>query len=368
MNQFFTKDESSSSLSSAPEQGRPSAVHLMLSEDEEDELETQDRSDSSFEQSDSSSDEEDSLSYNDSIGTFHTENRVSDWFANDQTESSGAPKSGGSSRPSKHRGEPDIPEKRGPGRPPNEPWSAEEEAVVRETMATQLHVQGHLRCSRETTRKLMEAFPHRTASAISNKWLSFRAKGSWDEWGGMAGKLRVNDAKGKVRVEVPDLNKDHKEDSGPFVEYEEDNDEDLNDSVAKRGSHRNLSRIQSKCTPEKAPVSSSRLPQLDTPAQSEAADAAEPSGSRRKRQFSKEHQPAPWSSQEVKALIRLTEGSKKTADIDFKKVAALLPDPSTRTERACKDYWVKHIRRAPGLSKGTLSNTFPFETPPPPRA
>lgn len=116
-------------------------------------------------------------------------------------------------------------------------------------------------------------------------------------------------------------------------------------------------------TEEQSPAPFSRLSQFDTLVQSEAAEASKP---RRKSQSTKEPRVSTWSPHEVEALTRLTQGFNRMADIDFKDVAARLPSPSMRTEKACKVFWARHVQ-SQQPDKGTLSNA-PDANFPVPRA
>lgn len=440
VHQLFVKDEPSLPLGNALEQDRSSVAHFMHSDDDEGELELhKDRSVSSSEESDSSSDDENPLCSHDSRRAFPAANRERgrsssssspDWDTENEVEGSDAPKKRGPGRPRKHQDDSGAPEKRR-----CEPWSAEEEALIREKMAMQLQMKGNLGFGHKTAMELLEIFPGRTASAITNKWSSLKTKDIWDDLGGPEGKVRSRDARGKVRVETPGLEKQYGGDSGSLTLYNDPNDDASDNREIKPGSHdmnslikngwppeqdrlltemmqsemqstgvaamsvppavqkrlarsfgrkeKSISRrwsyllgsatwggaekrkrkehvvgfIMAEAEPqnqteEQSSASSSRLPRSDTSMQSEAAEASEP---RLSSQSTKEPRASTWSPQEVEALTRLTQGSNRMADIDFKDVAARLPSVSMRTEKACKVFWARHVQpHRP--DKGTLSN------------
>lgn len=449
MHEVFVKDNSCSLLGDTFEKPRRSQALLIHSDDEEDELESYPKSShSSFEEREPSYNDKGSLSCDDSVGAFQIRKRERsqnssslspDWAAEDQAGSSDAQKERGPGQPSKEGGR-DVPKKRGPGMTPNEPWSAEEESVIRETMATQLQMDGHLRYSRQATTNLNEVFPRRTAAAIKNKWLSMRKKEIWDEWEVTRGETQVGDAKSKDIIEDPGSETHGEESSGSLMIDDDDDDGDSSYREGRRGLREKNSRDKKKWTPEQdlllsktmqsemqsagvehmsvpltvkkelarsfgrrekaisqrwlflsghntwdglkkwkkkkrnvvpvriksalqdegqAPASSSRLPHSEQPRRTEAAEASQ---SRRKIRPAKEHRTQVWSPQEIEILTKLTKGLNKREDINFKYIAAQLPDPSKRSEKACKTFWARRVESSQ-TSKGMLSNRPP---PPPP--
>ncbi|KAK7707592.1 hypothetical protein SLS64_007111 [Diaporthe eres] len=287
-----------------------------------------------------------------------------DWTAEDQAGSSDSPEGRGPRRPSE-QGEQDVPKKPGPGRPPNGPWSQEEEAVIRETMGAQLQMDGHLRYSRQATMELRECFPRRTTAAIKAKWLSMRTRDIWHEWEGTRGQTQVDDAKGKDLMEDPDLETHDENDSGSFMEYDEDESSDNEGRQVSNGlkkwKKRNMVPVLAKSALQEevqTPASSSRLPHSERPGQSEVAVASE---SRRKIRPAKEHRTQLWSPREIEILTKLTKGFNKWEDIDFKYIAAQLPDPSRRSAKACKSFWVRRVE--PSLSSKDKDPTHGDEAP-----
>lgn len=374
MHEVFVKDDSYPLLGNTLEERGPSRDLLNHFDDEGDELGLHKSSSrSSSNESELSSLDESSLSCGDSTGAFQIGKREScrnsfspspDWTAEDQAGSSDSPEGRGPRRPSE-QGEQDVPKKPGPGRPPNGPWSQEEEAVIRETMGAQLQMDGHLRYSRQATMELRECFPRRTTAAIKAKWLSMRTRDIWHEWEGTRGQTQVDDAKGKDLMEDPDLETHDENDSGSFMEYDEDESSDNEGRQVSNGlkkwKKRNMVPVLAKSALQEevqTPASSSRLPHSERPGQSEVAVASE---SRRKIRPAKEHRTQLWSPREIEILTKLTKGFNKWEDIDFKYIAAQLPDPSRRSAKACKSFWVRRVE--PSLSsKGMLSD---HEPPPP---
>lgn len=100
---------------------------------------------------------------------------------------------------------------------------------------------------------------------------------------------------------------------------------------------------------ERAPASYSRLLNHEIPRQSEGAVASEPQdeiGSTR------DYHASTWSPQEIKILTTLTRGLHRSVDIDFKHIAAQMPDPSRRTVDACRRFWERRVK-SPRPSQGT---------------
>lgn len=238
--------------------------------------------------------------------------------------------------------------------------------MVRETMSMQLGAHGHIAYSRKATMNLEEALPRRTTSAIRNKWLSLRTKETWDERTGTSGKTQVRDNEAKALIKDPDLETHDENDMGSMMEYDDDNDDEFSDRGGRRGLHdlnswkkaRNMVPVLTKSAPqeEKQAPESSSLPHPEWPEQPEATEASE---SRRKVRPAKEPHAQLWSPQEIEIVTTLTEGLNKMEEIDFKYIAAQLPDPFRRSEKACKSFWVRRVE--PRLSKGMISNY-----PPPP--
>lgn len=106
---------------------------------------------------------------------------------------------------------------------------------------------------------------------------------------------------------------------------------------------------------ERAPASYSRLLQPEILRQSEGAVASE---SQHEIGSTRDYHASTWSPQEIEILTTLTRGLHRSADIDFKHIAAQMPDPSRRTVDACRRFWDRHVKsRRP--SQGTLSNPAP---------
>lgn len=357
VHETFVKDASHSPLGNIVEKDRRSQASLSHSDDEENELGPyEDNPRSSSELSELSSDHGGSLSCGVSRGE-RCRNSFSpspDWVAEDQARTLDAPEGQGPGRPS-NQVERDAPKRQAPSRPPNELWSEEEEAMVRETMSMQLEAHGHIAYSRKATMNLEEALPRRTTSAIRNKWLSLRTKEIWDERTGTSGKTQVRDDKAKALI---------KDDLGSTVEYDDDNDDEFSDRGGRRGLHdlnlwkkaRNMVPVLTKSAPqeEKQAPESSSLPHPKWPEQPEVPEASE---SRRKVRPAKEPHAQLWSPQEIEIVTTLTEGLNKMEEIDFKYIAAQLPDPFRRSEKACKSFWVRRIE--PRLSKGMISIYYP---------
>ncbi|POS79282.1 hypothetical protein DHEL01_v202317 [Diaporthe helianthi] len=533
LHQLFIKNQSTPLSGNGLEQGQPCVVHLAQPDDDEDGLEPhQDIPPSSSEESDSSSDEEDFAPIADSDGDFggrqgeEPRSSVSispEWTTDEETGNLGTPKRRGVGRPSKHHVAPDGPEKRGPGRPKSKPWSAEEETLVREKMATQLKTQGDLILRLQTCMELLQVFPGRTKAAVKNKWLDLKMKdsredleerdrkagapeakakakknhgqdtGSWiksdaddgDEledaevsrgprnlsswvsntWTPEQDKLLSDRMKSEMQsagvtsMKVPPAlqeelaslfgrkttaicrrwrflaggcwngrekrkRENRKKDPVPSVDSENDDETKFDSPEVDRGSHEFVTQKKLVWTPERdrllvkkmkselksagvatmpvppalqrelgklfsvhektisrrwrlisetftssgsgqmkrkdeselprtpgkgegkaegiAPASSPQLQVSDDPGDSEGAEA---SGSRRK---SSPNKVSTWSAQEVEALTRLTKDLKSSGDIDFEEVAAQLPSPMTRTAKACKVYWHKHLQSSRG--------------------
>lgn len=237
--------------------------------------------------------------------------------------------------------------------------------MIRETMAKQLQIDGHLRYSRQSTMNLKEFFPRRTTAAIKAKWLNLRTRDIWDGWEVTRGQTQVGDAKGKVLMEDPDLETQDEKDPASFMEYDDDHDDESSDNECRRDSNglkkwkkRNMVSVLTKSALQEetqAPASSSRLPHSERPGQSEAAEVSE---SRRKIQPAKDHRAQLWSPPEIEILTKLTKGFYKWEDIDFKHIAAQLPDPFRRSEKACKSFWVRRVEPC-RRSKGMISNNDP---------
>lgn len=228
-------------------------------------------------------------------------------------------------------------------------------------MAAQLQIDGHLRYSRQATMNLKEFFPRRTTAAIKAKWLSMRTRNIWDEWEGTRGQTQVGAFKGKDRMEDTDLETHDEKDSGSFMEYDDDDDDESSDNEGRRGLNglkkwkkRNMVPVLAKSAlqeEEKAPASSSRPPHSERPGQAEVMGASE---SRRKIRPAKDHRAQLWSPPEIEIITKLTKGFNKWEDIDFKYIAAQLPDPSRRSAKACKSFWVRRVEPS-RPSKGMLS-------------
>ncbi|KAG6360841.1 hypothetical protein INS49_011908 [Diaporthe citri] len=380
LHEVFVKDDSNSLLANAPEERRPSRALQTHSDDEKNGLGPwKSSSRSSSKESELSSLNGGSLSCGDSTGAFQVRERERgrnsfspspDWAEEDQAGSSDSREEQGPGRPSK-QDERDVSKRPGSGRPPNGPWSEEEEAVIRETMATQLQIDGHLRYSRQATMNLKEFFPRRTTAAIKAKWLNMRTRDIWDEWKGTRGQTQVGDAKVKDLMEDPDLETHDEKHSGSFMEYDDDEDES-SDNESRPGSNglkkwkkRNMVPVLTKSAlqqEEQTPTSSSRLPYSERPGQSEVAGA---SVSRRKIRPAKEHRTQLWSPREIEILTNLTKGFNKLEDIDFKYIAAQLPDPFRRSEKACKSFWVRRVESCrPSKDKGpTRDDEAPVKVP-----
>lgn len=232
--------------------------------------------------------------------------------------------------------------------------------MIRETMAAQLQIHGHLRYSRQATMNLKEFFPRRTTAAIKAKWLSMRTRDIWDQWEGTRGQIQVGDAKGKDRTEDTDLETHDEKDSGSFMEYDDDDDDESSDNEGRRGSNglkkwkkRSMVPVLTKPAlqeEQRTPESSSRLPHSERPGHSMPGE----SESRRKIRPAKEHRTQLWSPPEIQILTKLTKDFNKWEDIDFKYIAAQLPDPSRRSAKACKSFWVRRVEPS-RPSKGMLS-------------
>lgn len=419
VHQFFVKNGSSLPSGNAMEQGRPPVAHMIHSDDDDDDgLEShKDKLASSSEESGSSSDEEDSLSSADSTRASHTGNRQRgrssfspspDWATEDDAGSSDAPKRRGPGRPRKHQGKSDAPDKRG-----HEPWSVEEEALIRETMAMQLQMKGNLGFSRKTAMKLLEVFPRRTTSAIKNKWLGLKLKDIWGDWGEAEGKVQARDAKGKVRIEDPDPRKHYEGDSGSMTVYNDADEDRFDDSEVKPGSHEMNSWIKNRWTPEQdrlltkrmhSEMQSAGVATMSVPKtvmkelgrsfgrkeksisrrwsylsgnstwggsdkrkktkrvvgsilariEPQGEESAPASQQAREDRPTKENRLLQWSPQEIETLDRLTKGIDKAADIDFKEILHQMPDPSRRTVAGCNVFWRRHIQPS-RIPRGRLS-------------
>lgn len=102
---------------------------------------------------------------------------------------------------------------------------------------------------------------------------------------------------------------------------------------------------------DNAPDSSSRLLHSKLPGQSEAAEASE---SRRKSRLAREPHAQLWSTQEIEVVTKLTQGLNKVEEIDFKYIAAQLPDSFRRSEKACQSFWARRVEPS-RLFKGVIS-------------
>ncbi|KAK7736403.1 hypothetical protein SLS63_003381 [Diaporthe eres] len=201
--------------------------------------------------------------------------------------------------------------------------------------------------------------------SIKAKWLSMRTRDIWHEWEGTRGQTQVDDAKGKDLMEDPDLETHDENDSGSFMEYDEDESSDNEGRQVSNGlkkwKKRNMVPVLAKSALQEevqTPASSSRLPHSERPGQSEVAVASE---SRRKIRPAKEHRTQLWSPREIEILTKLTKGFNKWEDIDFKYIAAQLPDPSRRSAKACKSFWVRRVE--PSLSSKDKDPTHGDEAP-----
>lgn len=421
----------------------------MHSDDEEDELATCEvRLPISSEDSDLSSVKDVSLSHEDSSEASETKTRErgqssfspsQDWDTDDQSISSNTPWRRVGPQ-SKDHNDPGALERRRPIRPPNKPWSAEEEYLIQEKMATQMRLQGSLEITRQTATKLMQFFPRRTSSAIRNKWQALAIKDAQYNQGRKKGKIRAYKAEGKVQDEDTERKKRYEEYADSTMEDDDGDRDASNEPEVKRGSHEFPSYTKIKWTPQqdqlltdmmhtaiqssgistmpvpsavrkkmarsvgcsertisrrwlflsghnswngtgqsrkksgeivtsisvqneptreiKVPEASSMLPLSDTSRQSEAVQALE---LRRQSQSTS----SAWSPEEHESIMKSTKG--KTRDgIDFKKVAAELPDPSRRTADACRSYWSRKIQSL-FLDNGTLSHVPLATWPSPPR-
>lgn len=443
VHEVFVKDDPHSLvLGNALEKSRFPQAPPIHSEDEKEAVQpSPERSRNSSEESELSSIEEDSVSYGDSNGPLQTSksercrNNLSpspDSAEEDQAGRSDAPKKRAPVQPS-DKGEWDASEKRGPTKPQIEPWSEEEEAVIREMMAAQLQMDGHLGYSRQAAMELKEVFPRRSTAAIRSKWLSMRTKDIWDGWRETRGKPQVLDAKSKVVIGNPDFEICDEKDSASSTEFDDDDDDDYSDHEARIGlrdlhsgnkykwtteqdrilgetmlremqsagvehmsvpltvkkelarsfglKERAISRrwlllsgrgtglkewkTKTKVVPvldktalqeqERAPETYPQLLHLEILRQSEGAVA---SGPQHEIGPTRDHHASTWSPQEIEILTTLTRGLHRSADIDFKHVAAQMPDPSRRTVDACRRYWDRHVK-SPQRSQGTLSDPAP---------
>lgn len=218
----------------------------MHSNDDEDELATQQvKVPVSSEDSDLSSVKDGSLSSGDSTEASRAKNRergqssfspLQDWDTDDQSVISDAPRRRVGPH-SKNHSDSEALERRRPIRPPNQPWSTEEESLIREKMATQLRMQGSLEISQQTASNLMKFFPRRTSSAIRNKWQAMMIKEAQNNRGRKKGKTRVDNAKGKVQDEDTERKKRYEEYADSTMEDDDGGRHASMEHEVKRGPH-----------------------------------------------------------------------------------------------------------------------------------
>lgn len=366
VHEVFVKDDPHSLLGKALEKSRlPQAPPIHSENENEGVRPCPERSRNSSEESELSSIDEDSVSYADSTGPLQTSKR--DRFRNslspsldsadeDQAGRSDAPKKRGPVQPSE-KGEWDAPEKRGPAKPQivdakskvvikhpdlethdekdsgsstefdddddddysdhearrvvrdlhsrnKYKWTTEQDRILWETMLREIQSAGveHMSVPLAVKQELARRFG-RTERAISRRWLLLSGRGTWnglEKW-----KKKTNVAPVLAR-------------SAPQEE-------------------------------RRASASYSRLLHPEIFRQSEGAVALEP---QHEIGPTRDYHASTWSPQEIEILTTLTRGLHRSADIDFKHIAAQMPDPSRRTVDACRRFWERRVK-SPRPSQGT---------------
>ncbi|KAG8161930.1 hypothetical protein KVR01_007695 [Diaporthe batatas] len=307
---------------------------------------------------------------------------------------------------SKCQSGPDTLEKQGRSRPPSTLWSPEEEALIREMMAVQLKGQGNLEIGLSQAKDLHDLFPGRSVSAIRNKWRTLKAKQTQSSWVRTEANSRTHDAKHQVPDRDTEHTKRDQGGSGPTMEHDQGGGDDQTDHAVNRGSQVSATHVKNnKWTPEQdqllkstvqSKMQSSAVVTISIPplvkkelakslGRSEKAisrrwaflsgdgkrhETQEPRKSKEKDESQAESSssrpqasdtarrpeaargPGPrcpvqapsstWSREEHISICRSTHGLIRS-QIDFKKVASALPDPSRRTASACRSYWKRYI-------------------------
>lgn len=361
VHEVFVKEDPHSLLGNVLEKSRlPQAPPIHSEDEREGEQPCPDRSRKYSEESELSSVDQDFVSYGDSTGPLQTSKR--ERFQNslspspysaeeDQAGRSDAPKKRAPVQPSEKSGW-DAPEKRGPAKPQvvnakskviienpdlethndedsgsstefdddddddysdhgarrrlrdlhsgnKYKWTTEQDRILWETMLREMQSAGveHMSVPLPVKKELAQSFG-RKQKAISRRWLLLSGRGTWN------GLDKTN--------------------AGPVL--------------AK-------SALQEE---KRAPASCSRPLNPEIPRQSEGAVASEPQdeiGSTR------DYHASTWSPQEIEILTTLTRGLHRSADIDFKHIAAQMPDPSRRTVDACRRFWERRVRPSQGTPR-----------------
>lgn len=362
VHEVFVKDDPRSLLGKTLEKSRlPEAPPIHSENENKGVRPCPDRSRNSSEESELSSIDEDSVSYADSTGPLQPSKRErcrnslspSPYSAEeDQAGSSDARKKRAPVQPSE-KSEWDVPEKRGPAKPQvvgakskvvvenpdlethdekdsvsstefddddddnysdhearrglrdlhsgnKYKWTTEQDRILWETMLREMQSAGveHMSVPLPVKKGLARSFGRKQRD-ISSRWLLLSGRGTWN------GLEKTN--------------------AGPVL--------------AK-------SALQEE---ERAPASYPRLLHPEIPRQSEGPVASEPQdeiGSTR------DYHASTWSPQEIEILTTLTRGLHRSADIDFKHIAAQMPDPSRRTVDACRRFWERRVK-SPRPSQGT---------------